>query len=307
MHAVTHLCYLGKHDRCTCIYQHICRIACRRISTYSGKCIASSALHSDTQIRKRKRLSLSLVQDLKLFLSHIHDCFYHGVKAFLLLQNHYIFRGNICLIQKHFHSQFFTAECYHHHLSTKIRVFDKISQRTDRHFCFGRIDRNSASIRMIDWHDIVYVWIFWKKLFLHTLHCHIQYARYTLHSCADSQNISGSGITSVRISVSFKCRYRWCRKIFHDLHPIFHIINRRRCRKFQHKFVDPVSFFNVVHRISENHAIADDRFSLRDLFQCDLMCLRDILICNKVFCHLCSRLDFLHRDCYVICFVYFYK
>ena len=160
---------------------------------------------------------------------------------------------------------------------------------------------------MIDWHDIVYVWIFRKKFFLHTLHCHIQYARYALYSCADSQNISGSGIASIWISISFKGCHRRCRKIFHDLRSIFHIINRWRCRKFQHKFIDPVSFFDAVHRISENHAITNNRFSLRDLFQCDLVRLRDVLVCNKVFCHLCSRLDFLHRDRYVICFIYFYK
>ena len=64
-----------------------------------------------------------------------------------------------------------------------------------RHFCLRRINRNAASVRMIDCNDVVHVGILGKDLRLDPADRDVQNARHALHCRINRQNIAGSGGT----------------------------------------------------------------------------------------------------------------
>ena len=88
----------------------------------------------------------------------------------------------------------------------------------------GDMTNAAEYIRLTRDNDNFHVLIFWKEFFFHFFDCNIQYAGYALYCCADSQNISGSCISSIRVCISFKGCYWWFRQICNDVLTIFHVV-----------------------------------------------------------------------------------
>ena len=178
---------------------------------------------------------------------------------------------------------------------------DHIGDRPNRYVRHRRINRHPTAIRMGHCHHPVHIGIFRKKLSFHPLHRHLKHPRSTLDRCHNPQKIPCPS-RPLRIFVPHPGRAGRHRQLLHryQICAILHILHRRTLRQLQHMLIDPISLFNRLNRIPQNHTIPNDLTARRNILQSHLMGLRNILICHQALHNLRSLSRILHNHYYIV-------
>ncbi len=221
----------------------------------------------------------------------------------IILESQYILRSDIFFGQHSVISQLLTAESHHHDLAAEVGVADHIGYGTDGNVSQRCVDGNAAAVWMGYSHNSVYIGILGKQFFPDPLHRHLQYSCRTLNSGHDSQQIPGS-CRSLRIFIPHPGgpdRHGQI-LVFYQIGAELHVIYRRTLGQIQHVLVDPVPLPDVMDGISQDHPVSDDLSSGRDIAQCNLVGLGDVLIGSDALRNLSSRPDVLDRNGHIVFF-----
>ena len=172
-----------------------------------------------------------------------------------------------------FRLHFFAAQADHHHFAAKVRVQADVAHRANRDLCPRRIDRDAATIAVLQRHHVVHIGKQRQQLFLDLLHRMRHHAGHALHGAGDGQDIARAD-RAVGIAVAFKREgfLRWrCR---HRAGAYGQCIQGRRDRHADDALVDPAAPGQGLECIADHHVVADNRLLLGQVHQGHLVALR---------------------------------
>ena len=198
--------------------------------------------------------------------------------AFPVLQGQAVFGGDVLRGQHPVIGQLFAAQTHHHDLTAEVGVADDVGDGPDGNVGQRGIDGHAAAIGVGDGHHTVHVGVLGQQFLFDPLHGHLDHTGGALHGGHDAQQVAGTGRADF-VAVAHPGRAGRGGQLVRglDAGAPGHIGQSRALGQVQHMFVDPAAGRDIVLCVAQNYAVAEDLAAGRDIHQCDLVGLGNLL------------------------------
>ena len=184
--------------------------------------------------------------------------------------------GGAVVGQQPLRHHFLAAEADHHRLAAEIGVAGDVAHGADRDRRAGGSDRHAATVGVVQRDDVVDVGEARQEFLADAFGSVFDDAGDALDGGGDAQQVAGAG-GAVRIAESVEgvaFKWRQFRRDGGGQRKVF----QRGCGWHAHqRFLDPASARHRTHGIANDLAVANDRRTLCQVEQIDLVALRHVL------------------------------